>query len=286
MILVTGATGGLGSATLKSLIKLSPNSKIWGMSHRVERSVELIKLGINIRKGNYLDYESLVRGFQGVQTLVLISAPAFTDRLMQQTNAVMAAIECGVQKIIYTSIQQKTNSKFIIPEVTFVENATKKIIMDSGIGYTIVNNNLYADSLAFFLGPNVLANGISIPTGKGRGAFVSREEMGEGLAALALSNEFSNQEITFSNNRNWSGEDISRILTEIHGEAVPFLNFDRQSYIRVMEQSGIPLQAAGFSADWSEAITNGELEDCDATLAGLLKRNPLSLEDFLYKIYS
>ncbi|MFC3559090.1 NmrA family NAD(P)-binding protein [Pedobacter jamesrossensis] len=286
MILVTGATGGLGQATLESLIKLSPKSNIWGMTHRIERSTDLIKRGINIRKGNYLDFESLLTAFEGVQTLILISAPAFSDRILQQSNAIKAAVACGVKKIIYTSIQQKPESHFLLPEVTEAEIATKKLIRESGIDYTIVNNNLYAESLTFFLGSNVLADGVSIPTGNGRTAFVSRDELGEGLAALAISELYNNQEITFSNVRNWSGEDIAKILSNLHGEKVPFLNFNRENYIQAMLKIGLPLQAATFSADWSDAIQNGELEACDPTLATLIGREPLSLEKFLYKYYA
>lgn len=285
MILVTGATGGLGSATLKWLKKLTPESNVSGMTHRLERSAELVKMGINIRQGNYLDYESLVQSFEGVDTLVLISAPAFTDRFLQQSNAIRAAVATGVKKIIYTSIQHKPESKFILPEVTEVEIATKNLIIESGLNFTIVNNNLYADSLPFFLGPNVLADGVSIPSGEGRAAFVSRTEMGEGLAALALEGGFNREEINFSNTKNWSGEDIANILSSIHGEKVSFLNLDRQTYIKGMESHGIPTVAAEFSADWSEAIKYGELEACDSSLANLIKREPQSLEDFLSSFY-
>jgi NAD(P)H dehydrogenase (quinone) len=86
-ILVTGITGTIGKSTVKYLLKKGvPASKIIGFCRNKERSAELIAQGIEVRLGDYSDYDSLLSAFKGVDKVMLTSAVAFTDRATQHNN--------------------------------------------------------------------------------------------------------------------------------------------------------------------------------------------------------
>ena len=75
MILVTGATGNLGKATINSLLNKGISaSNIAALGRDESKSVELTSKGIEVRIGDYEDLESLKSAFQGVDKLLLISS--------------------------------------------------------------------------------------------------------------------------------------------------------------------------------------------------------------------
>jgi uncharacterized protein YbjT (DUF2867 family) len=72
-ILITGATGVVGKATIEHLLKKDvPASQIIGLARSSEKAEELLKKGVEIRNGDYFDYDSLLRAFVGVDKVMLI----------------------------------------------------------------------------------------------------------------------------------------------------------------------------------------------------------------------
>ena len=73
MILVTGATGHLGKATIDFLLQkgISPDN-ISALARSAEKATDLQTKGINVVIGNYDDYASLSAAFNGVDKLLFI----------------------------------------------------------------------------------------------------------------------------------------------------------------------------------------------------------------------
>jgi len=83
-ILVTGV---VGKGTVEHLLnKGVPASQIIGLSRKKEATENLTAKGIEIRIGDYFDYDSLVHAFEGIDKVMLVSSVAFTDRF---TNIIM-----------------------------------------------------------------------------------------------------------------------------------------------------------------------------------------------------
>ena len=75
MILVTGATGNLGKATINALLnKGIPGNNIAALVRDESKAAELKTKGIEVRTGDYEDLASLKSAFQGVDKLLLISS--------------------------------------------------------------------------------------------------------------------------------------------------------------------------------------------------------------------
>ncbi|WP_333801960.1 NAD(P)H-binding protein [Sphingobacterium multivorum] len=110
MILVTGATGNLGKATIDSLLNrgIAPNN-ITALVRDESKAAELKSKGLQIKLGDYQDLESLKSAFRGVDKLLLVSSSSdIGKRFEQHKNAINAANESGVGHIIYTSFEEFT----------------------------------------------------------------------------------------------------------------------------------------------------------------------------------
>jgi len=117
-ILVTGATGNIGRLTLQHLLKRRPAGDLVGLVRDPAKAADLSAAGIEIRKGDYLDRASLAGAFAGIDTLMLVSATAFTDRDTQHRNAVEAARAAGVRHVVAMPIIRAEGSSFVMPQVT------------------------------------------------------------------------------------------------------------------------------------------------------------------------
>jgi NAD(P)H dehydrogenase (quinone) len=284
MILITGSTGELGKETMKALLQHAPADQIIAFARDPEKARSYAEQGAMIRTGDYSNQESLVKAFRGVDKVLLITAPAFSENSPEE-NAIRAAVEAGVRHLVYVSIQSKANSEIIIPGVTLRDIAARGALIHSGLIYTIVRNPLYTDALPFMLGTGVLENGVSFPSGDGRVPVATREDLGEATAKILLSDEYDYEDITLTNIKTWSFKDVADILSEITGKPVPFLNSNRSEYVTYMEETGLPTFVGEFAADWGDTIRSGEFEETYSSLQKILGRKPTDLKTYMAGIY-
>lgn len=288
MILVTGATGNYGSATIDFLLQKGIAANNIAALVRDEAKAEaLIQKGVTIKIGDYNDYESLLSAFNGVSKLLLISGSDIANRGKQHQNAVNAAIASGVKHIVYTSFERKNESE--TSPIAFVAKShidTEKQIKESGMNYTILRNNLYMDFLPMFFGENVLETGIFLPAGDRKTAFTLRSDMAEATANILSSEGHENQEYTFSNSENTTFQELADTLGQLTGKQINYISPSTDVYINTLSQAGVPSDYVGMFAGFAEAIKQGELEQYDGDLEMLLGRKPTSAKEFLAKVYS
>ena len=85
MILITGATGHFGKATIDHLLKKGISAHTIAALVRDEaKATELKAKGIQIRLGDYNNYASLQSAFAGIDKLLLVSSSDLQDRLKQR----------------------------------------------------------------------------------------------------------------------------------------------------------------------------------------------------------
>src|SRR5690606_12263053 len=75
------------------------------------KASDLKQKGLNLKIGDYDNYDSLLAAFQGIDKLLLVSGTDLANRSKQQLNAVKAAKEAGVKHILYTSFERKNETE-------------------------------------------------------------------------------------------------------------------------------------------------------------------------------
>ena len=109
-ILVTASTGSLGMAVITNLLTKTSAKNIHALARREEKAAPLKKLGVNVKIGDYDNYDSLLNAFKGIDTLYMVSNTDVSKRIAQQDNVVESALEAGITHIVYTSYLRKTES--------------------------------------------------------------------------------------------------------------------------------------------------------------------------------
>lgn len=287
MILVTGATGNLGKATINSLLHkgISANN-IAALVRDESKSVELKSKGIQVRIGDYEDFESLKSAFQGVDKLLLISSSAeIAQRFGQHKNVINAAKESGVDHIIYTSFDMKDLRRSIMFGDVQYHADTSDYLKQIALPYTLMDNTLYADMIPIISGNNILDEGISIPAGNGKTPFLPITEMAEAIAVVLTTPGHENKEYVIAAETAVSFSEIADLISEITGTTIAYNQIDVTSYVSQLVQQGVPDDDAAYLSRFAGAIAGGEFDTNKSDVKQLLGRGPISLKDFLRGIY-
>lgn len=282
MILVTGATGKIGSAVIAQLLQKLPASQIAALVRNPEKAAQLAAAGVSVRVGDYDDTGALADAMRGVTKVLLVSGGDAENGLQQHRNVVDAAKGAGVTCIGYTSRAMKYPD-ILVNELMHRHFQTEDYIRESGLGYVLFRNTLYMDVLPLYVGKDVFETGVQLP--EGQVAYALRSEMGEAIANVLASDDCGNRVYTFTGAATYSFEDVATTLTALSGKEVPYAIAGMDEFEARMRSRGVPEwfipRMVGFLRD----IAAGQESTVSSDLAEALGRRPASLEEGLKQLF-
>lgn len=182
-IVVTSASGQLGSAIVKQLIKEIDKKNVIGIARTPEKAKHL---GIEIRKGDYNNRQDFDKALHGIDVVLLVSGMDEPQkRIQQHRNVLEAAKQNGVQKIVYTSIVGDENKTAFSPVVKS-NRGTEKDIKGSGLEWVIGRNGIYIEPDLEYIDNYVKDGEIRNCAGEGKCGYTSREELAYAYAQMLL----------------------------------------------------------------------------------------------------
>jgi len=291
MILVTGATGNFGSKAIEHLLAKGVSaSNIAAMVRSKDTIGSLGKQGIEVRIGNYDDVASMVKAFDGIDRLLLVSSSdrgAIENRTRHHINAINAAKKANVKHVVYTSFVRKEgyqNSSIAGFQKSHLE--TEQHLIASGLNYTILQNGLYHEMVLAFMGEKVAeTSNVFFPARDGKASWVLREELAEAAAQVLTSEGHENRTYTLTNTAAIGFEEIAGYLSEAIRKDVRYGAPDVQTFTAILEKSGVPELYINMMVMWGSAIAEGMMNVEDATLERLLGRKPTTLRQFIGQIF-
>ncbi|MFD2058929.1 NAD(P)H-binding protein [Mesorhizobium calcicola] len=185
MIVVTGASGYVGGKALAALSR--QGLPVVGMARNAGKRAASLPSETPLRIADYDDPESLSREFEGVSTLLLVSSDGDgRDVLRHHANAIEAAVSRKIASIVFTSIIDiDTDSPFYF---TPVYRDAERRLRESGLTWTILRCGLYSDLvLDSWIRPALSSGVLSLPTGAGQVAPISRNDVALAAAAVVAS---------------------------------------------------------------------------------------------------
>ncbi|GGD79850.1 NAD(P)-dependent oxidoreductase [Emticicia aquatilis] len=284
-ILVTGATGHLGSAVIKTLLTKISSNQVSIITRNEEKRLEFESKGFNAHLGSYEDIFSLEKAMEGVDTVLLISSGDQGDRMQEHKNVIDTAQKAEVKHIAYTS--RCLNDRHTLANKLMVEHFdTEDYIIASGLTYTFFRNILYMDAIPQFIGGKVaLERGIFLPAGDGKVSFALRSEMGEAMAKVLLKNERGNKIYNFTGDKTYSFYDIATALTELSGKEVNYTNVETAAFEGMMRQRNLPEPVIQKIVDFITDIKHNQEADIYSDLENQLGRKPIGLKDGLKVLF-
>ncbi|MCY8265562.1 SDR family oxidoreductase [Bacillus haynesii] len=256
-MLVTGATGKLGSKIVEKLLETVPADQLAVSVRHPEKAEALRARGVDVRQGDFDRPETLESAFRGIDRLLIISADGDNEtRIRQHGNAVAAAERAGVRFIAYTSIANARESKnFLAP----THKATEEAILKTGIPYSFLRNNWYLENEMSSI-QGVLAGAPWVTSAEnGKVGWALQQDYADAAAAV-LSGEGHENTVYELSGELLTQEEIASALGEVLGKEVPVQHVDDAAYRDIMKNAGVPDFLIPMVVDIQKGIREGTLE--------------------------
>lgn len=282
-LLVTGATGKLGSKIVNVLLAKVPADQLAVSVRNPEKAEDLRAKGVDVRHGDFDQPETLAAAIKGIDRLLIISADGDTEtRIRQHNNAVDAAKNAGVSFIAYTSIANAQESTNFLAEV---HKATEIAIQKTGIPYSFLRNNWYLENeLSTIQGVQGGAPWVT-SAGSGKVGWALQQDYAE-AAAEVLAGEGHENTIYELSGKPLSQEEIAAAVSQVIGKEVPVQHVDDSKYAEIMTQAGIPDFVVPMLVAIQKDIREGTLDIESNDFEKLLGRSETPVVDGVRKLIS
>jgi NAD(P)H dehydrogenase (quinone) len=279
LIIVTGATGKLGSLVVEQLLARVPAAEIGVSVRDPAKAAHLEERGVRVRRGDFTDAASLAGAFEGASQILLVSAGTTGDAaLSQHRTAIEAAVAAGAGRILYTSHMGADPTSPFAPMPDHA--ATETLLRDSGVAFTALRNGFYAASAVMLLGAALETGELAVPT-DGPVSWTSHADLAE-AAVIALTGDRLDgltPALTGSEAIDMAG--VAGIASEVIGRPIRHVVVSDEEYRAGLIAHAVPEPAADMLLGLFAASRKGEFAPADPTLARLIGRAPQTVRDVL-----
>ncbi|BCL77078.1 NAD(P)-dependent oxidoreductase [Jeongeupia sp. HS-3] len=232
MILVTGATGNVGSEVVRRLAE--QNVAVRALTRSADKvgqsgSVEWVQ-------GEFTDAQSLSNALRGVDKVVLIS-PAHADMVAHQLAVLEAAKAAGVKHIVKLSgLGAGPEAPIRLPRKHFeIENQIKA----SGIAYTFVRPNLFMQVLIGSAGSIASDGAIYAPAGEGAISFTDVRDVAATIVTALLEPGHENQAYEITGPAALTYAEAADVLSVAIGKPAKYVAVDEETARNAMTSGGL-----------------------------------------------
>ncbi len=275
-ILVTGATGHLGTSILNHILENNTQGHtILASARNVDKARDFAARGVEVRHADFDDPASLEHAFSGIDRVVIVSTDGDTQtRIAQHAAAIDAAKRSGVKRILYTSLTKADDSPLNLADV---HKDTEARIQATGIPYSILRNNWYLENEIDTIKTALSTGLITTTYGNGQLGWMLRDEYGEAAAMAALEEVEGNKIYTISNALH-TIEDFAGVLSTISGKEITVKQIDDAALEDGLLKAGLDQGTADFVSALNRGIREGGLAATSNDFEHLVKHQPKSLE--------
>jgi uncharacterized protein YbjT (DUF2867 family) len=278
-ILVIGATGTVGGATVRELARLGAGP-VRGLVRDPARVDELAALGLQAAVGDLDDPPSLDRALAGVDRMLLI-APLGPELERREAAAIAAASRAGVRRVVKLStIGVAERGPGPEPRPYPAHRASERRLEESGLAWTHLRPGPFMQNL-LAQAPAVRATGtLTAGWGDGRQAFVDARDVAEVAARTLVGDGHEGRSYALTGPAALSGPEVAAELAAGLGRPVGYADVPPGAVGAALRARGMPewlVEAlrevmARVRAGASPAVADGVERVCG--------RRPRSVEQF------
>ncbi|SFL56545.1 SDR family oxidoreductase [Halanaerobium salsuginis] len=282
-IMVTGATGKLGSKVMDFLLAKLPAEQLAASVRNPAKADKLSKQGVEVRQGDFDQPEELVNTFQNIDKLLIISTTDDNEtRIRQHKNAVQAAKKAEVSFIAYTSIADADNSSL---DLAPVHRSTEQAIKESGIPYAFLRNNWYLRNEIGSIESAMNAEPWITSAEDGKVGWALQKDYAE-AAAVVLAGEGHENKIYELSGQPRTQAELVADLEEVLDKEIEVKQVSDTEYEEILTESGMSKSLAAMFAGIQQSIRKGALDVKSNDFEKLLGHPVTPFKDALQKLVS
>jgi NAD(P)H dehydrogenase (quinone) len=282
-IIVSGASGQLGSLVIEELLarKVAPQNLILvSRTPNTDHLQAYAARGAIVRFGDFSEPESLDEAYAGGTRMLLISINGGGgDRPELHKAAIDAAARVGVKHIAYTSYVNADRNE--ASTIAVDHRRTEVILQDSGVAWTMLRNQIYADGLVDQAIQIVREGGLVSHTPDARVAYVTREDCAAAAAAVLATAGHENRAYNITGPDAVGPRELVELASEISGKRVELMAVSEAQYRQQLAAAGTPEAGINGTISFAAELDSPYLREPSMAVAELTGRPATSVRQLL-----
>src|SRR5918995_1569557 len=252
-ILITGATGNVGSAVLDNLGTTDLNLR--ALAHDESKAQSLRNRGVEAVVGDFLEPETLVPALERVSTVFLLT-PIHPEQVLQASNVIKAAKESGNDpRLVRLSVHQASHEA---PARNSRQHAEiEDELASSGLIYTFLRPQSFMQNTLMAARTVASEGRIYQPFKDAKLGMIDARDIGEVAAKVLSEAGHEGKVYTLTGPAAISLYDVAEALSEILGKEVRYVNISLEDAKRAMLNMGLSEWRADVLIEYAKAHSGG-----------------------------
>ena len=268
-VLITGATGVLGRAIVKSAVQAGLTA-IQGVRNpsKADPVAEVVHL-------DYADVSTISPALEGIAALVLIAPPLDANAPTLLGPVVTAAKESGVRHIVLISAFGVNHNEQA--PMRIVEH----LVIDSGVPYTILRPNFFMENFsAGFLATSIREqHAINLAAADGKTSFISVEDIAAAVTA-ALKESLTGREFDLTGAAALDHAEVAKLISDASGNTVVYHALTEEQMLDGARAQGMPEPIVAYLGMLYSVVRAGFAAGVSNDLQTVTGKKPLTFEAF------
>jgi uncharacterized protein YbjT (DUF2867 family) len=272
MILVTGATGRVGSEAVRLLRQRE--IPVRALVRSAEKAAAAAQAGAEIAEGDLDQPGSLDEAMKGVSTVVLVSpgVPA------QEINVIDSAVRAGAGHVVKVTSNASADSPIARRRW---QTEIEVVLAASGLDHTLLRGNAYMQNTLALAPAIAKTSSFGSSTGAGQLGMIDARDVGAVAAEIAASpgpHVAKTYWLTGPELLSYAG--VAAVLSTVLGRPITYRQVSREEDQEAMLRAGLPEPVAEMNAQVFSMIADGDAAWLTEDVPKLLGRPARSFEQF------
>jgi uncharacterized protein YbjT (DUF2867 family) len=245
VILVTGATGFVGMATIRALSNqknVTVRALVKDDDKESKHIQELSNMSnVKVVHGNLNNTQKLDELLDGVNRALLV-CPNVSDQIQLEKNFLQSAKKRQLDLLVKVSILSPMSMVSSESQVGFAKthNEVEKLLKDSGLSHVILRPNFFFENLFWFRDEIHNSQSISVPCPDIPATMVAVEDVGRIAAQILVEQKnldrFSGKAIDICGPESVSFQEIARRMSKRLGKDIKVKEIDSDTLVKNLKQ--------------------------------------------------
>lgn len=276
-ILITGATGSVGSELAKQLAEKQIPFRALVRSLDQAEALKQLK-GAELVKGDFKDELSILKALKGIEQVFLLSNSS-EDAESLQSHFVDAAVKSNVKHLLKLS-QFAANLNSPVRFLRY-HAAVEEKIKRTGLEYTFLRPNLFMQGLLGFADAIKYQQKFFATAGEAKISLVDVRDIAAVAVERLITSKQDNKIYDITGPEAISHDEVAEILSKVLHKEIKYINVSDEEMLAALLQFGFPeWQAAGLIEDYAH-YARGEAAVISHAVQDVTSKSPRKFIDFV-----
>ncbi len=273
-ILVTGASGNVGSEVVRGLKEKGIPFRVGVFDPQTAQRED--DPHIDTVPFDFLNPETYQTAFAGIKHLFLIRPPALANVERDIAPAIRAAIACGVEHIVFLSLQGVENNR-ITPHYKI-----EQLILGMEVRYTFLRASFFMQNLSTTQAAEIRdLSEIALPVGKAKTSFIDVRDIAAVAVCALTDSQHENRKYTLTGSEALDYTQVAEKLSVVLKRPIRYSNPSVFSFVRRQLAAGRSLGYTLIVAALYTITRFGNAKEITGDVQTILGRPPITFDQFV-----